>query len=529
MLMKKNLRFLFVALMAMVFAPSFAQEVTIDFSGSTDNWGIGTTKLVDEQSFSYNGLTITLKGTTGNGYRWYDSGNIILGKEGATLTLPAFSFDVERIDVVGISGASASVKQNIFVNDEAVSTETTGAKDVTNQYAIPEGKQAAGTIYTLKVLSNHNTQITKILVWKKGTASQTDPEPPAEIQEITVAQALEYCNALEDGKTSTEEYRVKGFVVGTPDIQKKADGTFYGNANFYFADEKGGATTIYAFRIKGLNNENIESETYIQDGDELTVQCKLQKYVKNDVVTPELVQGYIYAKGNGSETSGQVWDFTVLPTQKIDGTGNLATNAADGVLVEDEGAAWAIIYNVAGIEDGTEFTASNGVTFEPTKGLKWSALPNDKMVIYRNYPANYGGKYLFTNKACEVMIPAKAGQVIEIIAGTAKNNKKITSQDVEETFTTDDGETLKGVVVDGTVNYDYKPYTLTVKVANPYISFENNICIQKITVKDAGTSSVKTIQNVTRQNGVRYNLSGQKVGDDYKGIVIMNGKKYMVK
>ena len=171
-----------------------AQEVTIDFSGSTDNWGIGTTKLIDAAEFTYGGYTIILEGTAGNGYRWYESGNIILGKQGATLTLPAFSFDVERIDVVGTSGASASVKQNIFVGDEAVSTETTGAKDVTNQYVIAEGKQAAGTIYTLKVTSAHNTQITKILVWKKGTTVA---------EEIPVVENIAAFIALEKGTKAT--------------------------------------------------------------------------------------------------------------------------------------------------------------------------------------------------------------------------------------------------------------------------------------------------------------------------------------
>ena len=524
MLMKKNLRFLFVALMAMVCGSIHAEDTFTFEKGAFS---------AEQLTATINGVNWTLSATWASEAAFnYDSSNG-RGLQIGTASKPATAFTISTSDItkkiqkiiVNCAGASQIAGTvNVTVGGTAIGSEYTLTTTATD--AVFEASAAvSGEIK----ISYAQTSAKAMYINYIKVLYEGETETPVEIQEITVAQALEYCNALEDGKTSTEEYRVKGFVVGTPDIQKKADGTFYGNANFYFADEKGGATTIYAFRIKGLNNENIESETYIQDGDELTVQCKLQKYVKNDVVTPELVQGYIYAKGNGSETSGQVWDFTVLPTQKIDGTGNLATNAADGVLVEDEGAAWAIIYNVAGIEDGTEFTASNGVTFEPTKGLKWSALPNDKMVIYRNYPANYGGKYLFTNKACEVMIPAKAGQVIEIIAGTAKNNKKITSQDVEETFTTDDGETLKGVVVDGTVNYDYKPYTLTVKVANPYISFENNICIQKITVKDAGTSSVKTIQNVTRQNGVRYNLSGQKVGDDYKGIVIMNGKKYMVK
>ena len=191
--MKKILLTLF-GLMLMFSGNMSAQEVTIDFSGSTDNWGIGTTKLIDAAEFTYGGYTIILEGTAGNGYRWYESGNIILGKQGATLTLPAFSFDVERIDVVGTSGASASVKQNIFVGDEAVSTETTGAKDVTNQYVIAEGKQAAGTIYTLKVTSAHNTQITKILVWKKGTTVA---------EEIPVVENIAAFNALEKGTKAT--------------------------------------------------------------------------------------------------------------------------------------------------------------------------------------------------------------------------------------------------------------------------------------------------------------------------------------
>lgn len=168
--MKKLLRISFVALLAMIGLNIYAQEVTIDFSDNEDVWGIGTTKLVETNSFTYNSITIKLTGTEGNGYRWYDSGNIILGKKGATLELPAFDFEVSRIDVEGTSGASATVKQNIFVGDEAVSTETTGAKNVTNQYDIPEGKQAAGTIYTLKVTSDHNTQITKIIIYKKGSS-----------------------------------------------------------------------------------------------------------------------------------------------------------------------------------------------------------------------------------------------------------------------------------------------------------------------------------------------------------------------
>ena len=45
--------------------------------------------------------------------------------------------------------------------------------------------------------------------------------------------------------------------------------------------------------------------------------------------------------------------------------------------------------------------------------------------------------------------------------------------------------------------------------------------------QEAGISVAKS--NVKANNGVIYNLAGQKVGKDYKGIVIMNGKKMIQK
>ena len=36
-------------------------------------------------------------------------------------------------------------------------------------------------------------------------------------------------------------------------------------------------------------------------------------------------------------------------------------------------------------------------------------------------------------------------------------------------------------------------------------------------------------QPLSRRNNVRYNIAGQRVAADYKGIVIINGKKYLQK
>ena len=124
-----------------------------------------------------------------------------------------------------------------------------------------------------------------------------------EIQEISVSKAIEIINDLENGKTTTEQYKVKGFIVGTPDFQRKADQTLYGNVNFDIADTKGGSPTLTVFRAKDFDNANFTEETInrIKEGDEVVVQGKLQKYVKNEVVTPELTSGYLISV-NGSTT-----------------------------------------------------------------------------------------------------------------------------------------------------------------------------------------------------------------------------------
>lgn len=142
-------------------------KATLDFTDS--GWGIPTSGTnTTEKSFTRGDFTIKLYSTTN--YK-QNSGYLILGKSGSTLTLPAFTWKTTRIEVVGHSGASGSVGQNIFVGNTAVSTATVGANGVTNSYDINANYQAAGNIYVFKVTTAHNTQIDKVLVYGEASAS----------------------------------------------------------------------------------------------------------------------------------------------------------------------------------------------------------------------------------------------------------------------------------------------------------------------------------------------------------------------
>ena len=140
--------------------------VTLDFA--SNEWGISVnpTKTVDATEFTKDGYTITLKGSSGNGY-YFDTNNIMLGKSGATLTLPAFGFNVSKIKVYGADGAASDVKFNIFVGSTAVSTEVTSSKE-DHEFAINSGYQDVGTIYIIKVSNDKNMRISKIEIYGNG-------------------------------------------------------------------------------------------------------------------------------------------------------------------------------------------------------------------------------------------------------------------------------------------------------------------------------------------------------------------------
>lgn len=146
-------------------------DVTYDFTGS--GWSVSNSALT-------NG-TVSFTGEGSANFKM-STGYFMLGKSGAYITFPAYSKAVEKIVVTGRSGASASTKMNIFVGDATVSTETTGSTSA-NTYEIASASQVAGTIYTLKVTSNHNAQITKIEVFyvSEGSGDEPgggdDPEP----------------------------------------------------------------------------------------------------------------------------------------------------------------------------------------------------------------------------------------------------------------------------------------------------------------------------------------------------------------
>ena len=464
------------------------------------------------------------------------------------------------------TGAPAEVAHNYsvigtLVGNWDVDTEMT--KGDGNIYKAVFTNVAAGN-YEFKVRADKDWGISypssnyKLTVEKDGSIvtvtfneeTKTVEATVKAVEILTVAKALEIINALEDGKTTADEYIVKGFVTSITEISTK-----YGNATFVIADEKGGSIGLTVFRIKGIDGESITDENLLKVNDEVVVQGKLQKYVKNGEMTPELAQGgkiiSITSSGDTPETQTLVWDFTKwsaatvaalkadAAASKISGWSDVekaadAEAGADPTETSKDNCFWSVAEPNA---DGT--LSANGEVIEELKGLVWNKAYTVKrsLAIAVNYPtalSDYAGPaYLWLgggkNKIPCFTIPGvKAGSTVTMEV----ESHKVSDARGVELYT--------GVDADGLVDAATKigdsftpttkdSHTWTIDADCDVIVYNTNGChIYSIKV-EAGSTGISTVNAQKTQNNVIYNLAGQKVGNDYKGIVIMNGKKFMQK
>ena len=293
-------------LMAVLFAVGmFAAEelkATLDFTSAASDWGVPTSLTMAENSYENGDYTIKLYGGTvsGKGYK-ANSGYLLFGQTNASLTLPAFSWKTTKIVVEGNSAASASVIQNIFVGDNAVSTATTGATG-TNTYEIAADNQAAGNVYVLKVTSKHNTQVKSIQIWgEKESTPDPDPEP--------TEQTL-YLKLSSDWAGYTEKYSVYYF-----------NDTENGWSNFMTAvdgEENTYTTTIpvgFSKVIFVRNNSGATAPGW-DSGDYSVVWSQTK-----DLTIPEGKNHFtVTSGGTGKECDGVWAKYPVIPTYYVAGT-----------------------------------------------------------------------------------------------------------------------------------------------------------------------------------------------------------------
>lgn len=260
---------------------------TLDFTDNT-SWDLPTSETSTTTSYDNGDYEITLAGA----HYFQSTNKYLMLRSGGSLTFPTFDKKVNKIKVVGNSGASTKTKENIYVDEAAVSTETTGSTS-TNTFNINSNYQTVGTTYELQV-STANAQITSIEVYTTPAAATVTlnkygyatfcSQYPMDFTSTTGYTAWRVNNVAKDGTITFKKIteKIKG-GQGVLLYNKNADGVNTSNVTVNFAD----GSTVFT------SSENLlvgtTAATYITttNGDYTNFGLKGNEFIKaNDGVLP---------------------------------------------------------------------------------------------------------------------------------------------------------------------------------------------------------------------------------------------------
>lgn len=373
-----------------------AQEVTLDFT--QNGWKLPSSATSTEQSFTYNNITISTKG----GYFNTNTGCLMIKGKGvtSTLTLPAFGFAVEKIEVVGNSSGNASTKteENIYVGNTAVSTKKTGSKS-TNEFVIDKQYQAVGNRYTLQV-STANAQITYIKIYKRAvdltattlTLSAVPTEPIAIGGTFLSTPTLKAGEQALSDKTitwSSDNDKVATVDAATGTVTGVAAGKANITAKFAGDDVYKSSTASYEIIVKGAPKLFFPQTSYtIEMGDAFAPKLEgLPEGVtptytssKEEVATVDAATGEVKIVGVGTTT------ITVTSPE----TGIYEGATASYELTVNWATSKEVTIDFSGYKNGVEVKNENvngiTMTFDANGGFspKWYTTGNAVRLYAKN-------------------------------------------------------------------------------------------------------------------------------------------------
>ena len=356
------------------------------------------------------------------------------------------------------------------------------------------------------------------------------PEPQPEVKQVTIA----------DFNAAPESNDVWYQLTGV--VKNLKDGDQYGN--FDLEDE---TASVYVYGLLAEKGgakkkfQELAAAKGIQNGSKITIIGNRGSY--NDKI--EVMNAY-FVSIEEAAAEGMAWDFTQWSAETV---ANLKADAA-----ASKTSGWSDVEKKADAEAGGDPTdlskdncfwlqleaapadgtlTANGVVIKELKGLLFTedaTVSSRNIAIAVNYPVAdaskdfgpyAGGSYFWVGgKDRKFTIPnVPAGSTITM----ELESHKIT-----------DGRGVKLMQDGNQIGDAFTPKTKeshswTIENAGDVVVANTNGCHIYTIKVEGGQSGISTVKAQKVQNGAIYNLAGQKVGKDYKGIVIVNGRKYMQK
>lgn len=232
--------------------------------------------------------------------------------------------------------------------------------------------------------------------------------------------------------------------------------------------------------------------------------------------------------------------WTVVGVKNIFGS-EWNTEDANNDMISTDGKIYTWVKEDVTLEKGTEYK------FKVAKNHSWGeAYPSSDYIFKVDETAKYTITITFDSESKEVSVKTeKTGDAEAVehtydVRGNFKGDEKWEisyemTKGSDGIFTVSIADVDKG-------NYEYKvrqdnAWSVSYPSSNATVEVKENGSTVTITF-DPSTNTVNatvtaptgiTAVKTAQQDGVRYNLAGQKVNAGYKGVVIMNGKKFVVK
>lgn len=306
---------------------------------------------------------------------------------------------------------------------------------------------------------------------KEGKTASQEFKKVEESDILTVAQALD--------KADNTVVFVKGKVASTQKYDSK-----YPNLNYFISDDGTASSTLEVFRGTYLNNAYITSNDQIVRGDEVIVVGTVTTYDNKDSKIKELAQGSTLLKLTEAEEKASISDA---------GWATYVTGRALDFTVNKDVTAYAVKFD----------KDANTITLNPVE-----KVPAQTAVVLKGNK----GDYTFT----------RAEGTVDALTD---NDLSFYPTD----FNIEDQTTY--VLANHNNVAGFYPLATGEKLPayKGYIEISGITSAKSVYSLDDNTTGISSLEADKTVEGQRFNLAGQRVSNNYKGVVIMNGKKFIVK
>ena len=432
---------------------------------------------------------LTFTNTGDKTYTVGDENNAAVYSNPAKLTTTDGTAIDGTITYTSTNSDVASVESN---GDVLVNTKATGSATITATYA-GDDTYASST-------ASYNITVYPILT---GAGTEANPYTVADVIALNTANAL-----------PQDQVFVKGIITKIDEVS-----TQHKNATYNISDNSQATNQLKIYRGKNLNNTDFTAAADLSTGWTVTVKGVLTLYNNS---TLEMTTGnYITSIVKPSE-----YTPATLTSFAQSGKNYYATFSSDQVTFFPES------------DENTSFMTDVQKAYAFGDMLELTNLTTATATIDGNEVSGY-------------YVPANTGVLIKASFDNASSITYYTVSGKDVDLLTDNmlyPATKKMSELNNCYFYklaydDYSSKTglgfywgadngaaFTAKTNGAYLAVPKSSGSAKSGFRfDGTTTGVNTINAKTTTNDVIYNIQGQRVGANYKGLVIVNGKKMMRK